>query len=299
VSQIVRRIIYGSTLDKFYKKCPVPTVSTLHTVIPYNEYKEYIKERALRKEGRFSSLPLPIRATIRRWVMKRRYDLLLEVVRLSSEVISLARITHEIVKHGIMIYHGAEPAIPLLSPADKYKFREELGLPNDKRLLLAFGYVGSYKGFDLLNSITLPDEWSLVVKQNKHERGIERPTRIKNAISLHPGYLDEIALSKLFFACDAMIFPYKVASISGVLFDAIAHGLPFIASDLKFFREFADMNLGKTCNRDPVSFSQSIAYLSANYEKYRKNVHQFSSKLRWENVANSHIAFYSKLLRLS
>src|SRR5919112_1867835 len=83
IRHMARRLLYGSTLDKFYKLCPVPTVSTLHTVLPYNEYKEYIKERALRKEGRFSSLPLPIRAAIRRWVMKRRYDLLFEVVKMS------------------------------------------------------------------------------------------------------------------------------------------------------------------------------------------------------------------------
>jgi hypothetical protein len=114
VGHIIRRVIRGSTLDKFYKECPVPTVSTLHTVMPYNEYQEYIKERALRKEGRFSSLPLPIRAAIRRWVMKRRYDLLFEVVKVSVEIISPAKTIHEIVKRGTVIYHGAEPAVPLL-----------------------------------------------------------------------------------------------------------------------------------------------------------------------------------------
>jgi hypothetical protein len=60
VYHMLRRVLYGSTLDKFYKECSVPTVSTLHTVIPYDEYQEYIKERALTKEGRFASLPLSI-----------------------------------------------------------------------------------------------------------------------------------------------------------------------------------------------------------------------------------------------
>ena len=55
----------------------------------------------------------------------------------------------------------------------------EFGLPETKRLLLAFGYVGSYKGFDILNDIQLPKGWALVVKQNKHERGIEQPIDIK------------------------------------------------------------------------------------------------------------------------
>lgn len=296
VGHILRKVIHGSTLDKFYKKCPILTVSTLHTVLPADEYLQYIKERALRKEGRLASLPLPIRAAIRRWVMKRRYDLLFEVVKMSGEIISPAKTIHEIVKRGVVVYHGAEPAIPLLSPADKHEFRKQFGLPHDRKLLLAFGYVGSYKGFDILDSISLPDKWSLVVKQNKHERGIEQPERIRKAVSLHLGYIDDVTLSKLFFSCDAIIFPYKVVSISGVLFDALAHGLPFVASDLKFFREFAELGLGITSNRNASSFSKSISYLSANYDKYKKNVQQFNSKLRWSNIAEKHIDFFSQLL---
>ena len=50
LKHMARRLLYGSTLDNFYKLCPVPTVSTLHTVLPYNEYQEYIKELAKKKE---------------------------------------------------------------------------------------------------------------------------------------------------------------------------------------------------------------------------------------------------------
>ena len=296
VRHILRKVIYGSTLDKFYKECPVLTVSTLHTVLPYNEYQEYVKERALRREGRFAFLPLPIRAAIRRWVMKKRYDLLLEVVKMSGEIISPSSTIHEIVKRGTVIYHGAEPAIPSPSSADKHEFRKEFGLPHDRKLLLAFGYVGSYKGFDILDSISLPNDWSLVIKQNKHERGIEQPVHINNAISLHPGYLDDVTLSKLFFSCDAIIFPYKVVSISGVLFDALAHGLPFIASNLKFFREFAEMGLGITSNRAASSFSKSLSSLISNYDQYKKNIQQFKPKLQWSDIAEKHMELYSRLI---
>jgi glycosyltransferase involved in cell wall biosynthesis len=297
ICHMFRRILHGSTLDKFYKECPVPTVSTLHTLFPYSEYKEYIKERALRKEGRFSFLPLPLRAAIRKWVMNQRYGLLQEVVRLSSDIISPANTIRKIVKRGTVIYHGAEPAQPLLSAANKQEFRKEFELPNDKRLLLAFGYVGSYKGFDILDNLSLPKEWSLVVKQNKHERGLEQPLRINNAINLSLGHIDDVTLSKLFFACDAIIFPYRIVSVSGVLFDALAHGLPFVASNLEFFREFEEMQLGLTCNRNAKSFSDSITNLAEDYNRYKENVQRFNPKLRWSNIANDHIEFYSKLLK--
>jgi glycosyltransferase involved in cell wall biosynthesis len=292
---IAERFLYGSTLYQFYKRCPVPVVSTLHTIFPNSEYKAYMKEKVLRKEGRFSYLPVAFRAIVRKWIMERRFQLLQEVVSASCEIVNLAATTREIIHRGVVIYHGAEPAIPFISDKYKTKLRKEFGLPTGKRLLLAFGYVGSYKGFDLLNNIVVPNGWSLVIKQNIHERGVEVPAKINNAINLHLNYLDDVTVSKLFFACDAIIFPYKVVSVSGVLFDAIAHGLPFVASDLKFFKEFSDKELGITCNRDAVSFSLSLARLDADYEKYKKNLSKFSVDIRWENVAKSHIAIYSKL----
>src|SRR5215216_2226923 len=176
------RLAHGSTLDRFYRMSPVPTVSTLYTVFPQDEYSAYVKDRALRKEGRFGFLPQPLRAAIRRWVMEQRYDLLLNVVSQSDGIISPARTLQEVVRRGIVIYHGAEPAIKLSSPSspinDKNEFRKDFGLPLDKMLLLAFGYAGSYKGFDVLDSLILPDGWSLVVKQTKHERGLEKPIEI-------------------------------------------------------------------------------------------------------------------------
>jgi glycosyltransferase involved in cell wall biosynthesis len=299
------RLAHGSTLDRFYKMCPVPTVSTLHTVFPQDEYRAYIKERALRKEGRFGFLPQPLRATIRRWVMKQRYNLLLQVVSQSDGVISPARTLQEVVRRGTVIYHGAEPAVELSSTSSpmnyKKEFRKDFGLPVDKMLLLAFGYAGSYKGFDVLDSLDLPNRWSLVVKQTKHERGFERPIEIgtnntENVISLNLGYLDDTTMSKLFFACDAIIFPYKIVSISGVMFDALAHGLPFVASDLRFFKEFAEMGLGIVCKRTTQSFERSISTLALEYDEYKTRVEQFRSNLRWNNIANKHIEFFSTLI---
>jgi glycosyltransferase involved in cell wall biosynthesis len=295
-----QRIMHGSTLNRFFRKCDVPTISTLHTVLPHDEYQVYIKERALRKEGRFAALPLQLRAPIRRWVLKRRYELLFDVVRVSDEIISLAKTIQDIVRRGTVIYHGAEPASSLVSTQNKSEYRKEFGLPDDRKLLLAFGYVGSYKGFDILDSLKLPDGWSLVAKQNTHERGIEKPVIIRNnSINLDLGYIDDITLSKIFFACDAIILPYKVVSVSGVLFDALAHGLPFIASDLRFFKEFSALGLGITCNRSVSAFSESISSLDSEYDSYKKEVIRFGPKLKWSKVADNHIELYSKLVSRS
>jgi glycosyltransferase involved in cell wall biosynthesis len=295
IRQMIRRLLHGSTLHKFFKNCPVATISTLHTVMPYDEYKEYIKDRIKRKEGRFTRLPLPIRSFIRKWALERRYDLLFEIVKISDSIISLSQTTRKTIEIGSVIYHGSEP-YPSLSLKNKQDYRKEFKLPLDKKLLLAFGYVGSYKGFDILDDIRLPKEWNLVIKQNKHERGNEKPFELKNAINLHLGYLDDMTLSKLFFACDAIIFPYLVVSVSGVLFDALAHELPFIASDLSFFKEFSNEGLGITCSRNSVSFSEAIERLAKNYSIYKNRINQFKLKLQWDRIADEHITSFQKII---
>jgi glycosyltransferase involved in cell wall biosynthesis len=222
------------------------------------------------------------------------------VVRLSKEVIGPAKTISDIVERGTVIYHGAEPAITIdLSNSSSYQakkneFRKEFGLPEDKMLLLAFGYAGFYKGFDILDSISLPKDWKVVIKQGRHERGSEQPIQIRNAINLNLGYVDDNSLSKLFSACDAIIFPYRLVSVSGVLFDALAHGLPFVASDLEFFAEFAQMGLGVVCKRSGEAFSKGLQYLDENYRQYRQRVEQFAPTLQWNNIADRHIEVYSR-----
>lgn len=291
IKNMIRRILHGSTLHKFYYKCPVSVISTLHTVMPKEEYQEYIAERSKRSEGRIAFMPQPIRSEIRKWVLKRRYELLLEIVNISGDIISPAKTIRKIINRGTVIYHGAEP-FQSISPSNRLEYRKELGLPLNNKLLLAFGYVGSYKGFDLLNNIKLPDDWSLVIKQNKHERGTEKPVKVAGAINLHLGYIDDLTLSKLFFACDATIFPYRLVSVSGILFDALAHGLPFVASDLSFFTEFSDMGLGITCPRDTIAFSDALRKLAKDYVIYRQKVMEFNSKLRWDIIADKHINLF-------
>jgi len=43
--------------------------------------------------------------------------------------------------------------------------------------------------------------------------------------------------------------PYSVSSGSGVMFDALAHGLPFVATDLGFFKEFAKKRFGNNSEK--------------------------------------------------
>ena len=110
-------------------------------------------------------------------------------------------------------------------------------------------------------------------------------------------FLNDTELSLLFHAADAVLLPYKVSSGSGVMFDALAHGLPFIASDLEFFREFASMGLRITVKRRPKAFEKSLLELDTNYSAYSKTLESFKYKIKWDNVANMHTQLYEIAMR--
>lgn len=74
--------------------------------------------------------------------------------------------------------------------------------------------------------------------------------------------------------------------------DSLAHGLPFIASDLEFFKEFANKGLGITTKRRPYAFSDAIKRLEKDYSSYVESINIFKNKLTWKSIAKQHESVY-------
>ena len=104
-------------------------------------------------------------------------------------------------------------------------------------------------------------------------------------------------LSVLLTASDAVLLPYRITSGSGVMFDALAHGLPFVASDLEFFKEFAKMDLGIVAKRNPKSFEYALDILDKNYDRFKTAVDNFKVNLKWGSVVGQHIKLYSNAIK--
>jgi hypothetical protein len=208
---------------------------------------------------------------------------------------------------GHLIYHGAEPAI--LPPVPKAKAREIFSLPQDKMIAVAIGFGTATKGWDILSKIDMPNGWMMVLNSSKghfnkeqsvydvqHKGNSSSSTDYDNnkkIIDLQRGFLKDEELSMLLYASDLVVLPYKITSGSGVMFDSLAHGLPFVASDLDFFKEFEEMGLGITAKRDPASFAKAIRELGESYDEYSKSVDNFKEQLRWKFVSKQHIDIYS------
>jgi glycosyltransferase involved in cell wall biosynthesis len=303
----------GTYIDPFYTKCKIPIVTTFHTGYSLGQW---IGQASLIKKcGRIGKLGIPARALVRFWKYFLNYqafnNLNKEKLRMSTAGIVFSHYmserlgsTNDIGDSASskchIIYHGSEPAI--YPPLTKKEAREKFSLPQEHgyRIALALGFRTATKGWDILGKMKLPDGWILVVNSSKGHYSTENLDlnweNTENILDLQRGFLSEEELSILFYASDVAILPYKVTAGSGVMFDALAHGLPFIATDLEFFREFGAQGLGITAKRNPHAFSQGIKKLDMNYFKYAETVDVFKQKLKWNFVARQHSQLYYSII---
>jgi glycosyltransferase involved in cell wall biosynthesis len=284
-------------IDSFYPDCNIPIFTTFHSLYTFREWMS--QALVIKKKGKTGKLGIPARAAIRGWKNITNYYSFTELNRKKLKQghggICFSHYMLRLLKGGTVIYHGAEPAIS--SIPSKEEAREKFSLPFNKKIAVTIGFRTVTKGWDILDKVNLPDNWIIVSNSSKSYYSKEplEKNDYKRVIDLERGFLSEEELSLLLHASDAVLLPYKVASGSGVMFDALAHGLPFVASNLEFFKEFAEMGFGITCNRDQASFSEAIKSLTKDYDAYRKNVNQFAKRLRWGNIAEEHINFFSTL----
>ena len=298
-------------IDPFYHRCKVPIITTFHSAYTLREWMG--QAMIVKREGRTGRLGIPARAAIKTWKhlvnYKAFHDINKEKLKLSYAGISFSKYMAGRIGGGHVIYHGAEPAI--LPSVPKAKAREIFSLPEDKMIAVAIGFSTASKGWDILSKIDMPNGWMMLLNSSKGHFNKEKSvydvqhgrksnsrrssiTDYKNKITdLRRGFLKEEELSMLLYASDVVMLPYKITSGSGVMFDSLAHRLPFVASDLDFFKEFAEMGLGITAKRNPVSFARAIRELGDSYDKYSKSVDNFKQKLMWKFVTKQHIDIYS------
>jgi len=198
---------------------------------------------------------------------------------------------------GEVIYHGAESH---MSPRPTKKdARAKFSLPQEGRIALALGFRTATKGWDILAKMKIPAGWSMVVSSSKNHYNKENLSlqfeKNKDIIIIEKDFLSEEDLAILFYACDAIVLPYKVSSGSGVMFDALAHGLPFVATDLEFFEEFSSQGLGITVRRNPSEFSKALVTLDLQYASYKESVEMFNKHLGWDVIAKEHAKIYSSI----
>ncbi|CAN5877512.1 hypothetical protein BH23THE1_BH23THE1_28640 [soil metagenome] len=282
-------------LDDFYEQCNVPIVTTFHTSMYFKQWMQLVNVFKKKKDL------LNLNAFYNIWRHFINYykfhSINKHIMAKSSCGIVFSNYLRQLIPDTTVVYHGSEPHYQ--KEISKAEARNKLDLPQNGRLALAQGFFTNTKGWDMIKNIQMPENWKLVINYSKNfynKENIEIKLPEENIINLNKDYLTEEELSLVLFAVDALFMPYKVSSGSGTMFDGLGHGKPFIASDLGFFREFSEMNLGIVSKRDPNSFEKAFIELDRNYQKFELYVKEFRKKILWDNIADQHLRIYTNLV---
>ncbi len=190
--------------------------------------------------------------------------------------------------------------------ADPVEAKKKLNIPEEKKVILFFGFIRDYKGLDLLIDAVakLNNEYVLVIAGevygsfDKYNQQIEK-LGILNKISLHVRYISDDEVPLFFSSADVCVLPYKSATQSGITSIAYHFDLPLIATDTGGLKESIIHNKTGLIVDLPDSglIAQAIEnYFSQNLKsKFQEEIKLLKSKLSWGNLANSIIEFSKSL----
>ena len=289
----------NTSIESFYHDCTLPIVTTFHSAYTFEQWMRLIVPVS---SGRFGRMGTFLRTMYDYWTHLLNYSSFNSLNRAkigpNRAGIVFSKYLQNLIPGSYLIYHGSEPSVTC--PVDKTEVRKKFLLPEDVNIALAVGFMTATKGWDIIKKMRVPNDWKIVINSSKNHYSKEKmKKRFENdgVIDLSRGFLDDRELSSLLYSADTLILPYKVSSASGVMFDGFAHGLPFISSKIEFFKEFSDMGLGISVDRNPSDFSGALLELKGHYKKYKDAVSQFSKNLSWKEVGRKHIVLYESIAK--
>jgi D-inositol-3-phosphate glycosyltransferase len=136
---------------------------------------------------------------------------------------------------------------------DKEKSKEQLGIPNNRRILLFFGMIKKVKGLEVLLSalkgvIKKNSDVLLVIAGRVWENDFSAYQKIidENNLSeyilLHTKFIPQEDVEHYYCASDLVILPYKKIYQSGVLMMTLSYERPALVSDLPPLKEIISDN---------------------------------------------------------
>src|SRR5688572_14430084 len=190
----------------------------------------------------------------------------------------------QLVAHPLYDNFGA--AVP------KTEARDRLGLPQNERIILFFGFIRKYKGLDLLleamsilqqpnlkpqtSNLKLLIAGEFYENEKQYHEQIEK-LRIRDQLILRTGFIPDSEVPYYLCAADAVIQPYRNATQSGVTPLAYHFEKPMIVTNVGGLPSLvSNEKSGLIVEPDPASIAQGILKF------YRLGEDHFTPHLRME-----------------
>lgn len=188
----------------------------------------------------------------------------------------------------------------------KENAKHSLGINNENKNLLFFGFIRKYKGLDLLLQAfeKLDNHFNLIIAGecygnfDGYQKLIEK-SRKKDKIFLFNQYIPDEQVPVLMSAADACILPYRSATQSGIESIAYHFNVPIIATDVGGLKEHVvHKKTGYIISKVDVDYlADGIVdfFDSFSLEKFEQELSILKKERSWESFGDKIIDFAKTL----
>jgi glycosyltransferase involved in cell wall biosynthesis len=192
-------------------------------------------------------------------------------------------------------------------PITKMEARTQLGLPQQDKIILFFGYIRKYKGLDLLiqamaNETIKNLGIQLIIVGEFYEdastyHDLVNALRLQNRISFYSNYIPDGEVKNYVCSADFIIQPYKNATQSGVTPLAYHFEKPMLVTNVGGLADTVPhLKTGIVVAPTAEEIAKGIETLYELGEKhFIPNIIEEKKKYSWSQMTEKFLALYQKL----
>lgn len=259
------------TIARLCRRKGIKVVSILDNVIPHEPHfwDKWLIRYYVRRIDRFIAMSESVQEDCRKFLPAKRHD--------------------AVTFNPHPLYDNFGQAVP------KAEARSFLNLPQDKTILLFFGFIRDYKGLDLLMKAykkAYKEDLLLVVAGEFYNNGaqyseLEKDLQLEGTIAWHTDFIPDDKVRYYFSAADLIVQPYKTATQSGVTQIAYHFERPMLVTNVGGLAEIVpNGKVGYVCDVNEESVAQAITHFASmdtqqRDEQFRKNIQTQKQKYAW------------------
>jgi len=259
------------TIARLCRRKGIKVVSILDNVIPHEPHfwDKWLIRYYVRSIDRFIAMSESVQTDCRKFLPAKRHD--------------------AVTFNPHPLYDNFGQAVP------KAEARSFLNLPQDKTILLFFGFIRDYKGLDLLMKAykkAYKDNLLLVVAGEFYNNGaqyseLEKDLQLEGTIAWHTDFIPDDKVRDYFSAADLIVQPYKTATQSGVTQIAYHFERPMLVTNVGGLAEIVpNGKVGYVCDVNEESVAAAITHFASmdtqqRDEQFRKNIQTQKQKYAW------------------
>lgn len=209
-------------------------------------------------------LPHDAHSSINRWLYRRIYKLPHTLVVHTPRMRQTLQDQFGVAADRIVVMeHGIDRLAPPAA-GDLHWLHDRLGIPARKPVVLFFGTVSPYKGLDTLVDALVAAPAALdavlIVAGRCRDAALRRAiapgltTLVDQGRARWvDGFVPEGEVLQYFQGADVLVMPYRAIDQSGVIFMALATGLPVVATDVGSLADYVPLTDGQVVAQDDTA----------------------------------------------